>query len=215
MTEDCVFSHFNRHGKNKIGSVGIPFKNVKVKIADDGELRLKSDANMKGYYKEPGLTAESFDEEGYLKTGDKGEIDSEGFLTIVGRIKDQFKTDKGKYVAPAPIEMKLLANTDIEQVCVVGMGIPQPIALTVLSAAGKTKSKEAIIESLSASLKEVNAELESYEKIEKAVIMQGEWTVPNGLMTPTMKVKRNEVEKIHVPKYPAWYHTKEGAVIWE
>jgi long-chain acyl-CoA synthetase len=95
------------------------------------------------------------------------------------------------------------------------MGIPQPIALTVLSAAGKTKSKEAIIESLSASLKEVNAELESYEKIEKAVIMQGEWTVPNGLMTPTMKVKRNEVEKIHVPKYPAWYHTKEGAVIWE
>lgn len=215
MTEDCVFSHFNRHGKNKIGTVGIPFKNVKVKIADDGELRLKSDANMKGYYKEPSLAAEAFDEEGYLKTGDKGEIDSEGFLTIVGRIKDQFKTDKGKYVAPAPIEMKLLANTDIEQVCVVGMGIPQPLALTVLSAAGKAKSKEAIIESLSASLREVNAELESYEKIEKAVIMQGEWTVPNGLMTPTMKVKRNEVEKIHVPKYPGWYHTKDGVVIWE
>lgn len=215
MTEDCVYSHFNRHGKNKIGTVGLPFKNLKVKIADDGELRLKSDANMKGYYKEPSLTAEAFDEEGYLKTGDKGEIDSEGFLTIVGRIKDQFKTDKGKYVAPAPIEMKLLANTDIEQVCVVGMGIPQPLALTVLSAAGKAKSKEAIIESLSASLKEVNAELESYEKIEKAVIMQSDWTVPNGLMTPTMKVKRNEVEKIHVPKYPGWYHTKEGVVIWE
>lgn len=215
MTEDCVYSHFNRHGKNKIGTVGLPFKNLKVKIADDGELRLKSDANMKGYYKEPSLTAEAFDEEGYLKTGDKGEIDSEGFLTIVGRIKDQFKTDKGKYVAPAPIEMKLLANTDIEQVCVVGMGIPQPLALTVLSAAGKAKSKEAIIESLSASLKEVNAELESYERIEKAVIMQSDWTVPNGLMTPTMKVKRNEVEKIHVPKYPGWYHTKEGVVIWE
>ena len=215
MTEDCVFSHFNRHGKNKIGTVGIPFKNEKVKIADDGELRLKSDANMKGYYKEPSLTAEAFDEEGYLKTGDMGEIDSERFLTIVGRIKDQFKTDKGKYVAPAPIEMKLLANTDIEQVCVVGMGIPQPIALTVLSAAGKAKSKEAIIQSLSASLKEVNAELESYERIEKAVIMQGDWTVTNGLMTPTMKVKRNEVEKIHVPKYPAWYHTKDGVVIWE
>jgi len=215
MTEDCVYSHFNRHGKNKIGTVGIPFKDLKVKIAADGELRLKSDANMKGYYKEAALTAEAFDEEGYLKTGDKGEIDSEGFLTIVGRIKDQFKTDKGKYVAPAPIEMKLLANTDIEQVCVVGMGIPQPLALIVLSAAGKSKSKEAIIESLSASLKEVNAELESYEKLEKAVIMQGDWTVPNGLMTPTMKVKRNEVEKIHVPKYPSWYHTKEGAVIWE
>ena len=215
MTEDCIYSHFNRHGKNKIGTVGLPFKNCQVKIAADGELRLKSDSNMKGYYKEPGLTAEAFDEEGYLKTGDKGEIDGEGYLTIVGRIKDQFKTDKGKYVAPAPIEMRLLANTDIEQVCVVGMGIPQPIALTVLSAAGKAKSKQELIQSLSASLNEINAELESYEKLEKAVIMQGDWSIANGLMTPTLKVKRNEVEKIHVPKYSTWYQAKEGVVIWE
>ncbi len=215
MTEDCIYSHFNRHGKNKIGTVGLPFKNCKVKIASDGELRLKSDSNMKGYYKEPGLTAEAFDEEGYLKTGDKGEIDSEGYLTIVGRIKDQFKTDKGKYVAPAPIEMRLLANTDIEQVCVVGMGIPQPIALTVLSAAGKAKPKQELIQSLSASLNEINAELESYEKLEKAVIMQSDWSITNGLMTPTLKVKRNEVEKIHVPKYSSWYQAKDGVVIWE
>ncbi len=215
MTEDCIYSHFNRHDKNKIGTVGLPFKNCQVKIAADGELRLKSDSNMKGYYKEPGLTAEAFDEEGYLKTGDKGEIDSQGYLTIVGRIKDQFKTDKGKYVAPAPIEMRLLANTDIEQVCVVGMGIPQPIALTVLSAAGKAKSKQELIQSLSASLTEVNAELESYEKLEKAVIMQSDWSIANGLMTPTLKVKRNEVEKIHVPKYATWYQAKDGVVIWE
>ena len=133
----------------------------------------------------------------------------------MGRVKDQFKTDKGKYVSPSPIEMKLLTNSDIEQVCVVGMGIPQPLALTVLSAAGKTKSKDELTKSLAASLVEVNAGLESYEKLEKAVVMQGEWTIPNGLMTPTMKVKRNEVEKIHVPKYPTWYHAKEGMVIWE
>ena len=215
MTEDCVYSHFNRHGKNKLGTVGVPFKDLKVKIADDGELRLKGEGNMKGYYKESTLTAEAFDEEGFLKTGDKGEIDKEAFLTIVGRIKDQFKTDKGKYVAPAPIEMKLLANTDIEQVCVVGMGIPQPIVLTVLSAAGQAKSKAEITQSLSASLSEVNARLESYEKLEKAVIMKTDWSIANGLMTPTMKVKRNEVEKIHVPKYSNWYHAKEGMVIWE
>jgi long-chain acyl-CoA synthetase len=215
MTEDCIYSHFNKHGRNKFGTVGTPFKNLQVKISPDGELRLKSDSVMKGYYKEPALTAEAFDEEGFLKTGDKGEIDADKFLTITGRIKDQFKTDKGKYVSPAPIEMKLLANTDIEQVCVVGMGIPQPLALTVLSAAGKAKSKQDLIQSLSASLVEVNAGLESYEKLEKAVVMQGEWTIPNGLMTPTLKVKRNEVEKIHVPKYPTWYHTKEGIVIWE
>jgi long-chain acyl-CoA synthetase len=215
MTEDCIYSHFNRHGKNKVGTVGLPFKNCKVKIAEDGELRLKSEGNMKGYYNEPGLTAEAFDAEGFLKTGDKGEIDSEGYLTIVGRIKDQFKTDKGKYVAPAPIEMKLLANTDIEQVCVVGMGIPQPIALTVLSAAGKAKPKQELIQSLSASLAEVNTELESYEKLEKAVIMKGDWSIANGLMTPTLKVKRNEVEKIHVPKYPTWFQAKDGVVVWE
>ena len=111
---------------------------------------------MKGYYKNPELTAQAFDEDGFLKTGDIGEIDQDGFLTITGRIKDQFKTNKGKYISPAPIEVKLLSNTDVEQICVVGMGIPQPIALIILSAAGKAKSKEAIIQSLSASLTAVN-----------------------------------------------------------
>lgn len=215
MTEDCIYSHCNRVERNEFGTVGLPFSGLKVKIATDGELRLKGPSNMKGYYKEPGLTAEAFDEEGYLKTGDRGEINRDSFLTIVGRIKDQFKTDKGKYVSPSPIEMKLLANPDIEQVCVVGMGIPQPIALTVLSAAGKLKSKEDLIQSISTSLIDVNTGLESYEKLEKSVIMKGEWSIANGLMTPTMKVKRNEVEKIHVPKYPTWYHAKEGTVIWE
>jgi long-chain acyl-CoA synthetase len=215
MTEDCIHSHFNRHEKNKMGTVGQPFKAVKVKISADGELRLKSAGNMKGYYKEPELTTQAFDEDGFLRTGDKGEIDKDGFLSIVGRVKDQFKTDKGKYVSPAPIEMKLLANTDIEQVCVVGMGIPQPIMLTVLSVAGKAKPKEELVRSLTASMNEVNTGLESYEKMEKVVIMQGDWTIENGLMTPTLKVKRNEVEKIHVPKYSTWYHTKEAVVIWE
>ncbi|MFM8913763.1 MAG: AMP-dependent synthetase, partial [Flammeovirgaceae bacterium] len=201
--------------QHKKGSVGLPFKDIKVKVSDEGELRLHAGGMMKGYYNEPQLTAETFDEQGYLKTGDKVEVDQNGFLSIVGRVKDQFKTDKGKYVSPAPIEMKLLANTDIEQVCVVGMGIPQPIMLTVLSAAGKAKSNEELIKSLAKSVSDVNAELESYEKMEKVVIMKSDWSIENGLMTPTMKVKRNEVEKIHVPKYPSWYHTKEATVIWE
>ena len=111
--------------------------------------------------------------------------------------------------------MKLLVNTDIEQVCVVGMGIPQPIALVVLSAAGKKKSKEEIIQSLGTSVSEINPKLQKYEILEKAVVMKADWTIENGLLTPTMKVKRNEVEKIHLPKYPTWYHKQEGAVIWE
>jgi len=215
MTEDCIYSHFNRRTANRFGTVGKALTGVKVKIADDGEFRLKCAGVMKGYYKEPELTAATFDEEGYLKTGDKAEYDKDGFLSIVGRVKDQFKTDKGKYVSPAPIEMLLLANQDIEQACVVGMGIPQPIALVVLSASGKAKGKDELIASLSASLREVNPALESYEKLEKVVVMKGDWTVENGLITPTLKVKRNEVEKIHLPKYPTWYHTQPGVVVWE
>lgn len=215
MTEDCIYSHFNRRTANRFGTVGKALTGVKVKIAEDGEFRLKCAGVMKGYYKEPELTAATFDEEGYLKTGDKAEYDKDGFLSIVGRVKDQFKTDKGKYVSPAPIEMLLLANQDIEQACVVGMGIPQPIALVVLSTSGKAKGKDELIASLSASLREVNPALESYEKLEKVVVMKGDWTVENGLITPTLKVKRNEVEKIHLPKYPTWYHTQPGVVVWE
>lgn len=214
MTEDCVYAHFNRPGANKFGTVGQPMEGLQVKLADDGELRVKSPCLMKGYYNEPELTAAMFDEEGYLRTGDTGVIDSEGYLTIIGRVKDQFKTDKGKYISPAPIELKISKNTNVEQVCVVGMGVPQPIALTVLSLSGKAKSKEEIAKSLSDTLAEVNEHLEPHEQVETAVVMQGDWSIENGLMTPSMKLKRNEIEKIHLPHYPKWYH-QQGRVVWE
>jgi long-chain acyl-CoA synthetase len=214
MTEDSVYAHFCGPGRNKYGTVGKPFKGLQVKFSPEGELRVKSVGNMEGYYKEPELTAETFDEEGFLKTGDMAEYDHEGFLSVTGRVKDQFKTDKGKYIAPGPIETKLLANPVMEQVCVVGTGIPQPIALVVLSEAGKKMEKEALIQNLSASLATVNEHLEKFEKLEKAVIMQETWTIDNGLLTPTMKVKRNQVEKIHMPRYPGWFDQK-GKVIWE
>jgi long-chain acyl-CoA synthetase len=107
-----------------------------------------------------------------------------------------------------------MKNTDIEQVSVVGMGIPQPIALVNLSPSGKAKSKEEISKSLAASVAEINPTVEHYEHLKKMVIMKEEWTINNGMMTPTMKVKRNEVEKIKMPNYPEWY-TKEGMVVWE
>ncbi|HMG91490.1 MAG TPA: AMP-binding protein [Chryseolinea sp.] len=214
MTEDCLYAHFNRHGANRLGTVGQRLSGLQVKLAAEGEIRLKGPGNLKGYYKEPELTASSFDEQGFLKTGDIGEIDADGFLKITGRLKDQFKTDKGKYISPAPIEMRLLTNELIELTCVVGMGIPQPIALVVLSPSGKTKSKEEIIRGLTATLAEVNPILEPFERIEKAIILKGDWTIENGLLTPSLKVKRNEVEKIHLPKYPQWYK-QSGVVIWE
>jgi long-chain acyl-CoA synthetase len=214
MTEDCVYSHFCGPKAHKFGTVGKALPGLQVKIADDGEIRLKGEGNMKGYFKEPQMTAEAFDEDNYLKTGDMGEYDKEGFLKITGRVKDQFKTDKGKYISPAPIEVKLLSNTDIEHACIVGTGVPQPMALVCLSDNGKRKTKDEVIKNFTESLDSINQSLEKFEKIEKIVIMKETWTIANNKITPSLKVKRNEIERIHLPKYPEWYD-KPGTVIWE
>ena len=213
MTENGGFCTFNLKSV-KVGSVGQPWPGVEVKLGEQDEIMSRHPGTMMGYYKEPGMTKDLFTDDGFLKTGDVGELDQQNFLTITGRIKDIFKTDKGKYVAPSPIEMLLLANPYIDQVCVVGMGIPQPIALVVLSSPGKSRSKDEIIKSLDNSIEQVNQHLESYEKLEAAVIMKDDWTIGNGLMTPTLKVKRNEVEKIFLPNYPRWYAERQS-VVWE
>ncbi|MBL0741618.1 AMP-binding protein [Chryseolinea lacunae] len=213
MTENLAFSHINLN-KVKIGTVGHVWPGIQWRLSEQGELQMKHPGLMMGYYKDEALTNTVLTNDGYLKTGDKGEVDREGFFTITGRIKDQFKTDKGKFVDPTPIEMQLLQNPDIDQACVVGMGIPQPIALINLSAAGKSKSKDAIRDSIAQTLEHVNPSLESYEKLEAAVIMQRDWTVENGMLTPSMKLKRNELEKANLEKYPVWYKMKT-AVVWE
>ncbi|HYG02185.1 MAG TPA: AMP-binding protein [Chryseosolibacter sp.] len=213
MTENTAFSHAN-YRKIKLGTVGEPWPNVETKISDDGEILIRHKALMKGYYRDPETTAQVFTGDGFLKTGDQGSIDEDGFLTITGRVKDQFKTDKAKFIAPAPIEMKFLANTDIEQVCVVGMGIPQPIALIVLAESARNKSKAEINNAISDQIQQINPSLESYERIARGVVMKNPWTLENGLMTPSLKVKRNEIEKIFFSRYPAWYR-ETNLIVWE
>lgn len=214
MTEDCIISHANMPGSNKIGSVGKSWSTVKIKLAEEGEIRIKNNCMFTGYFKAPDITAEVFDEEGYFKTGDIGEYDHDGFMTITGRIKDQFKTDKGKYISPSPIELELSKNTDIEQICIVGTGIPQPIALITLSELGRAKSKEDVSKGLIVTVNQLNPSLEKHEKIKKVVIMKEDWNVDNGLTTPTMKVKRNSIEKIHKEFYKSWFEMNE-IVIFE
>ncbi len=213
MTENCCYSHVTLNDKIKIGYVGAPLPYCDVKLSEEGEILIKHEALMDGYYKEPEMTEESFTD-GYLKTGDKGEIDSEGFLKITGRVKDLFKTSKGKYVAPAPIEVRFSVNTDIEQVCLVGTNIPQPIALMTLSEEGRKKPREVVEAGLIETLEKVNPVLDHHEQVEKFVVLKDEWTIENGLLTPTMKVKRGDLEKIHTDKYEAWYE-REGTVIWK
>ncbi len=212
MTEDCILSHFNLPGANKFGTVGKPLPGVTAKLSEDGEILIKSGCLMQGYFKEPEKTAEMFTEDGFLRTGDIGEFDHDGYLSITGRVKDQFKTDKGKYISPAPIELELLKNGDIDQVCIVGTGIPQPIALIVVSELGKPKSKADLEASILSTINELNPRLEKFEKVAKAIIMEEDWSVDNGLLTPTLKVKRNRVEAIHMEMYGQWFESPDKIV---
>ncbi len=214
MTEDCCISHCNSPQANKVGSVGKPLEHVKVKLTTEGEICIMNNCLMKGYYKSPEATAAVFDGEGFLKTGDIGEYDHDGFLSITGRVKDQFKTDKGKYISPAPLELQMTKNTDIEQICIVGTGIPQPIALITVSQLGLMKDKANLISGLITTVNSLNPKFEKHEKIEKIIIMKEDWSVANGLITPTLKVKRNSIEKIHQQFYKDWFES-DDIVIFE
>ena len=169
---------------------------------------------MIGYYKEPEKTKETMTGDGFLKTGDMGEIDDEGYLKITGRIKELFKTDKGKYVAPAPIELELSKNQHIAQICVVGANLKQPMALVILEENNEF-DKIMIEQDLHQTLEEVNATLDNHERIAKFVILKDAWTVENNLITPTMKVKRNILEKKHEKDFLNWQNKKDMKVIWE
>ncbi|MEL6673847.1 MAG: AMP-binding protein [Bacteroidota bacterium] len=213
MTENSAYSQSNLPGKRKMGTVGVSMPGVELKITDEGEICVKSLANMVEYYKEPEKTAATL-RDGFLHTGDKGEVDAEGFLRITGRVKDIFKTSKAKYVAPNPIELKLSKNEFIEQVCVVGTGIPQPIALVVLSEDARTKEKDEVTESINETLLEVNPTLEHHERLQKAVVVQGDWTPENLVLTPTLKIKRGKVDELYQNNYEKWYEGGKG-VVWE
>lgn len=214
MTEDACYSHVNVKERDKPGTVGQSLPMVDVRISEEGEIQIKHPAMMLGYYKEPQLTKEVFTEDGFFKTGDKGERDANTYLTITGRVKDLFKTSKGKYVAPGPIEMHLMDDADIEQACVVGLGLPQPIALVVLSEAGRNKAERDLENGLRQIIFKINETLDSFEKLKKAIIVKDEWTIENGFMTPTLKIKRNEIEKKYASQYEEWYNLNED-IIWE
>lgn len=212
MTENCCYSHVTLKDKIKIGYVGPPLPQCDVRLGDSNEIQVKHKALMTGYYKEPEKTAEAFTADGFLKTGDEGLIDPEGFLKITGRIKDLFKTAKGKYVAPSPIEMKFSADSVVEQVCVVGSGLPQPLALVVLSETGKRKRAEELRTDLKNMLGNINSSLDPHEKVEKIIVLKEEWLVENNLLTPSLKIRRNEIEKRYAGFYEDW-NSKKGSII--
>lgn len=215
MTENCAVSTLlNDKVINKPGSVGVAQPMVELKIdSKTNEILMRGPFVMKGYYKQPELTAEVL-KGGWLHTGDQGHIDEEGFLFITGRVKDLFKTSKGKYIEPLVLESYFADITDFEQICVVGLGLPQPMCLGVLSEVGLAKSQAELAEELKQRLTVVNQGIASYKRISTVVIVKDPWTVENGLTTPTLKIKRNKIDQQYQDNYLSW-HEDQNQVLFE
>lgn len=219
MSEDFAYSHLSQPGRLRVGSVGHPQLGVERRIAENGEIQIKSPTSMLGYYREPEKTAEALTADGWFKTGDLGEIDEDGHLLITGRLKELFKTGKGKYVAPVPIENKLANHPQVEMVCVTGSGQPQPVGIVMLGAEARQSidqpSAQRDLEAgLMVLLDSVNATLSPHERLDFLVIVNDPWTVASGFLTPTLKIKRHVIEKRYDPQIDAWA-SQQRRVVWE
>ena len=214
MTENCAIATFLMADEKKPGSVGKAQPGSVIKIdPDTQEILFKAPWNMVGYYNSPEKSAETL-KDGWLHTGDQGRLDNEGYLYITGRVKDTFKTAKGKFIVPAKIEKHFETNTDLEQVCVVGLGCQQPLILVYPSEIGLGKSQSDLKASLENTLKTVNTELPNYQKVSNIIVTKEPWTVESQLLTPTLKVKRPKINDRFKKDYVAWQESG-NAVIFE
>jgi long-chain acyl-CoA synthetase len=219
MTENCGVSHSTLPGRQRPGTVGYPYEGVHSRLdpAND-EIQVQSPGTMLGYYKEPEQTRQAFTADGWLRTGDKGVLDAEGGLRISGRVKDLFKTSKGKYVTPAPIEDRLVMHCAVEACCVAGANLGQPLAILMLNAEAVRRTtdaagRSALEASLATHLEGINALLDPHERLDCLVVVSEPWTVESGLITPTFKVRRNRVEDAYAPYYERWL-VERRTVIW-
>jgi long-chain acyl-CoA synthetase len=183
MTEDFAYSHTMTAKANTAGTVGLPYDGVQVRISEAGEIQIKSPGQLVGYFKRPDLDAEVFTDDGYFRTGDQGERLADGQLKITGRLKELFKTAKGKYVAPAPIENRLNAHPMVESSMVSGVGQSASYALVVLAEGlrpklGDPAVKAAVNEALTTLLNETNMDLADYEQMKMIVVASEPWRPP-------------------------------------
>ncbi|BEE17406.1 long-chain acyl-CoA synthetase [Aeromonas enteropelogenes] len=213
MTENHAYSTINYPFRaDKIGTVGKAGLGVTIKISDEGEILCRCEGMMLGYYKDPEHSAEAIDADGWLHTGDMGKLDREGYLTITGRMKDVFKTAKGKYVAPVPIEGLLGQESIIEQLCVIGYGMPQPIALVQLAESAMKGDRGAVEAQLEAARNRVNDQLEAHAKLRGILVVKTPWNIENGVLTPTMKIRRHLLEQKYADIGEQW---PSRPIVWE
>jgi long-chain acyl-CoA synthetase len=198
----------------RLSKSGKRLEEGQIKIdPETNEILLKNNWMFREYYNEPELTKESFDADGYYKTGDTGELDLEGFLKIKGRVKDTFKTSSGEFIIPTQIEDQLASSTLIEQLCIVGLGMPQPMGLIRLSEFCKGMTADEIKGSLLDTIKRANKRLQRHEMIHKLICITDSWSVENGMLTPTMKIKRNVIHEAYKHQYEEWFSQKEMVIV--
>lgn len=217
MTETGI-THVPLPGQFKAGYVGNASPYAETRISTEGEIQIKGPMNMLGYYKNPELTEQVFTQDGYFRTGDRGEIDKEGRLRIVGRLKEEFKTSKGKYVVPAPIEKLLSLCTLFESICVLGSGMAAPFCMAVLvpevrQACESAGRRDEIERRVLAEIEKTNQTLEHHEQLRFIVLCQQPWTPENGLLTPTLKVRRSALEQRFAPRFREWESSGQR-VLW-
>ena len=215
MTENCaICTQLPGEITDKPGSVGKAQPEVDIKIdSETGEILMKGPYVMKEYYNDPETTNNTI-KNGWLYTGDRGRIDDEGNLYITGRVKDTFKTTTGEFVEPGRIEALFGDVTEFEQICVAGFGIASPILLAVPSEGANSIDKDTLKQQLSSKLESVNKDQVSHRKVSTIVIMKEAWTPDNGILTPTMKIKRVKIDEKFMSKYNEWHENSE-AIIWE
>ena len=215
MTENCaVTTQLPGSNFNKPGSVGKVQPQVEVKIDEETEeILMRGPYVMLGYYNDTETTDNTI-KNGWLHTGDKGKLDADGHLYITGRVKDTFKTSKGEFIDPAKIEALFGEVEYFDQMCIVGFAIPQPIMLVNISDVAKKITKGELQKQLSTKMEMVNSKLFNYKRVSTIVICSDDWTPQNGILTPTMKIKRGAVDKMYMDKYEQWHQSKEN-VIWE
>jgi long-subunit acyl-CoA synthetase (AMP-forming) len=218
MTEDFTYSHATNKRQQELGYVGVPYPGVERRLDADGEILIKSLGTMKGYYKQPELDAEVFTDDGFFRTGDLGETLPDGQLKLTGRKKELFKTAKGKYVAPAPIENMINESQMVELSMVSGVGQSAAYAIVVPAEGLRPKLGDSVVRAefeaeMASVLKRVNDSVADYEQLRMIVIAKEPWSIENGQLTPTLKIKRSKIEAAVETQIEQWYAAK-GSVVW-
>jgi long-chain acyl-CoA synthetase len=218
MTETLI-THLPAPGSMRPGYVGCAIPGVEALVTEEQELLIRSPMNMLGYYKCPEATQACFTPDGFFRTGDLARIDPDGQLKIVGRIKEQFKTSKGKYVMPTPIEGHLLAHPVVDACCLMGAGRPHPFVVVLLAeetrkATARLSERAGVEQTLLDLMNTVNTQLDPHEQLSFVAVAEGPWTVGNGSITPTLKIRRNVLENRYQTCVDDWMK-QNRPVVWE